>query len=82
MSDPVSDLAQIPAVSHIADDPNPDTTTPVRYSPALRSFSTRTRPAARVVFSSALVTVTGVKLAREAVPGNRANALFPGTPSP
>lgn len=40
LSDPVRDLTQIPAVSHIADVPNPVMTTAARYSPALRSRST------------------------------------------
>ncbi|CAM5506254.1 hypothetical protein SCYAM73S_05837 [Streptomyces cyaneofuscatus] len=39
--EPVSDLTQIPAVSHIADVPNPETTTPARQRPAVRSRRTR-----------------------------------------
>lgn len=42
LSDPVSDLTQTPAASHIADVPKPETTTAVRNSPAVRSRSTRT----------------------------------------
>ncbi len=33
--DPVSDLTQMPAVSHIADVPKPETTTPARQRPAV-----------------------------------------------
>lgn len=39
-SEPVRDLTQIPAVSHIAEVPKPETTTPARYRPAVRSRST------------------------------------------
>lgn len=40
LSDPVADLTQIPAVSHIADVPKPDTSSPVRQSRAVRSPAT------------------------------------------
>lgn len=42
LSEPVSDLTQTPAASHIADVPKPETTTAARNSPAVRSRSTRT----------------------------------------
>ncbi len=41
-SEPVSDFTQTPAASHMADVQNPETTTTVRNSPAVRSRSTRT----------------------------------------
>lgn len=41
LSEPVSDLTQIPAAGDIAELPNPETTTAARNSPAVRSLSTR-----------------------------------------
>ncbi|GAA3480931.1 hypothetical protein GCM10018966_054620 [Streptomyces yanii] len=73
-------MTQIPPVSHIADVPKPETTTAVRYSPALRSRSTFPA-AAPVIAPPYLVDLQfrqELMLATKDGPGHRADALHRG----